>query len=287
MSRLLQSVCAVVLTGVILLTGATAAAEPTDEHVLIVGVSRGHGSDSRLVKGLGEHLQRSGLLLTGESLSTADRACESPDCTLALARRADAQLVLTARLQDNPPSTVFITMALFDAVRRAPFQETALCDPCNQDSLLGKLSDVADKLIRQSREARQSPPPAPLSPKVPEIPLTPSELGPASRLAITADSQLGVTPRLGDRFSRKQKVWAGVLGGLAAVSLATAIALTVTDGQSTDRPCAMTMPNHGCAIDNVAGYAAAYALTGALAIGVGISLAWPENTKKFAYAEVR
>lgn len=285
MSR--RSICAAVLTGVILLVAATAAAEPTDEHVLIVGVSRGHGSDSRLVKGLGEHLQRSGLLLTGESLSAADRACESPDCTLALARREDAQLVLTARLQDNPPSTVFITMALFDAVRRAPFQETALCDPCSQDSLLGKLSDVADKLIRQSREARQSPSPAPPSPQVPAIPLPPSDPGPVSSLAIAADGRSGVTPGPMDRFSRKKKIWAGVLGGLAVVTLATAIALTATDGQATDRPCALRMPSHGCVIDNVAGYATTYALTGALAIGVGITLAWPENAKKYAYAEVR
>ena len=285
MSR--RSICAAVLTGVILLVAATAAAEPTDEHVLIVGVSRGHGSDSRLVKGLGEHLQRSGLLLTGESLSTADRACESPDCTLALARREDAQLVLTARLQDNPPSTVFITMALFDAVRRAPFQETALCDPCNQDSLLGKLSDVADKLIRQSREARQSPPPAPLSPQVPAIPLTPSDPGPVGSLAIAADGRSAMTAGPMDRFSRKKKIWAGVLGGLGVVTLATAIALTATDGQATDRPCALRMPSHGCVIDNVAGYATTYALTGALAIGVGITLAWPENAKKYAYAEVR
>ena len=285
MSR--QSICAVVLSTVILLTATRAAAESTDEHVLIVGVSRGHGSDSRLVKGLGEHLQRSGFLLTGESLAAADRACESPDCTLALARREDAQLVLTARLQDNPPSTVFITMALFDAVRRAPFQETALCDPCNQDSLLGKLSDVADKLLRQSREARQSPPPAPLTPLVPAVSLTPPDLGPASRLAITAEGQPGMTMGRGDRFSRKQKILAGVFGGLAAVSLATAIALTVTDGQDTSRPCVMRMPSHGCAIDNVAGYATGYALTGALAIGIGLTLAWPENAKKFAYAEVR
>lgn len=288
MSRLLRSIWAVVITGVILLPAA-AVAEPTDEHVLIVGISRGRSSDARLVKGLGEHLQRSGLLLTGESLPAADRACESPDCIGELARRQGAQLVLTARLQDNPPSTVFITMALFDAVRRAPFQATALCDPCSQESLLGKLSDVADKLIRQSREARETPAAAPLTPAVPILSPAPSDLELASRLTASVEGQAakGVKLGVGDRFSRKQKIWAGVLGGLAAVSLATAIGLTVTDGQDTTRSCAMRLPTHGCAIDNVAGYATGYALSGALAIGVAITLAWPENAKKYAYAEVR
>lgn len=289
MRRLLQVICAVVITGVILLPTA-ASAQPTDEHVLIIGVSRGRSSDSRLLKGLGEHLQRSGLLLTGESLTAADRTCEAPDCIENLARREGAQLVLTAKLQDNPPSTVFITMALFDAVRRAPFQATALCDPCSSESLLGKLSDVADKLVRQSREARESPAAAPLTPSVPIVPAVAApgvDLDAGGPLAITGGGQTakGAERGFNARLSLPRKLIAGALGTAALGLLIQSAVWVMSDGS----PCARDQPAMAllvdgrpsyCVFDNKKAYGAGFAVTGGLLIGVGLTLFLPESTKK-------
>jgi len=282
MNRLLRSFWALIIAGLFVASETNASAEPADERVLVLAVSKGRGSDARLVKGVSEHLQRSGMVVTGESLSSADRACESTECIEALATRVDAQLVLTAQLQENTPNTVFITMALLDAVRRAPFQATALCDQCNHEALIGKLSDVADKLIKQSREARQSPIRSTQPPNIPTVPLVPDGLGIGSNPTTVTNGGHPSKVEKGfcTNLSLRRKVIAGVLGGLAGAALITAIILNVTDKQYTSLPCTATNSQGLCRLDNVGLYATGYALTGALAIGMGITLFWPTSTAK-------
>ena len=281
MNHLLRNFWAVVIAGLIVSSVAKADAQPANEQVLVVAVSKGHGSDSRLVKGLGEHLQQSGMLLAEETLSAQDRACESSECIESLANRTNSQLVLTAQLQENAPNTVFITMALFDAVRRAPFQATALCDQCNHEALIGKLSDVADKLIKQSREARQNPIRSTQPPIVPVVPLVSGDPGIGSN---HGGSNSGQFPKIEQGFfaklSPRRRVIAGVLGGLAGAALITSIALTATDKQYTSLPCEAMNSAGKCRLDNVGLYATGYALTGALAIGIGVTLFWPADTAK-------
>jgi hypothetical protein len=279
---LLRNLQAVVIAGLIGALVAKAGAQPSNERVLVIDVSKGRGSEARLVKGLSEHLERSGMLLTEGALSAQDRACDGPECIEELAKREGAGLVLTAKIQENAASSFFITMALFDALRRAPLQETAVCDQCNQELLIVKLNDVADKLIRQCREARLVPTHTTQSPNVPLVPSVTDHPGIGNNSGNPHQVNQGFFAGL----SPKRKIIAGVLGGLAGVALITGIALTATDGRDTTG-CVMKALNHVCVMDNVGGYATAYALTGALAVGVGFALFWPENPSKPVSSEVR
>ena len=284
MNRMLRSFSAIIIAGLFVASSTDASAEPAEERVLVLAVSKGRGSDSRLVKALSEHLQRSGMTLTGESLSSSDRACESSECIEALATRESAQLILTAQLQENAPNTVFITMALFDAVRKALFQATALCDQCNHDTLIGKLSDVADRLIKQSREARQTPVHSAEPPHVPIVPLV-SSGGPdiGSKPSVANGNPLQGKQGYFDKLSPKRKIAAGVLGGIGVATLITSVALAATNGQKTTAlGCNLNMNvmNDYCELQNTPLFGAGFALTGALAIGIGFTLFWPENTPK-------
>jgi hypothetical protein len=261
--------------------------------VLVVGVSRSRGSDSRLVRGLKEHLVRSGLLVAESSLSAQDRACDSADCIEELASREGAQLVLTAKLRESDPGGYFVTMALFDAVRRAPYQETALCEQCNPDALQEKLSDLSDKLLKQNREARRSPVPLASPPIVPTVPLVVAS-DPVAGAVVVGSRSVPASSGPGGgasvfvvKLTPRRKLAAGILGGLAGAGLVAAVVLTALDGQVTGRPCMMSTGTHGCALDTVGAYSAAYAVSGALAIGVGLTLFWPEKLGKPASSEVR
>ena len=286
MKRLLSSLWAVAILGTIM-SATTADADSTDERVLVVAVNKGHGSDARLVKGLSEHLQRSGTVIAEGALSPQDRACESSECIEELGKREGAQLVLTAKLQENTPNNFYITMALFDAVKRAPFQETAVCDECNPDALIGKLSDIADKLIKQCREARQAPVRPTHSPNVPTVPLLPPATLPNVN---STESGMPIHQGKNGHFanlSLTRKVVGGVLLGLGAVVLGTAIGLHATDDKFTLDPCMTARPDKGCVTDHRLGFGLGYGLTGALLISGSFTLFWPTGTAKPTNAGAR
>lgn len=272
MNSLLRSVC-ISVVATLLASSATVEAQPTDERVLVVGVSKTKGSDGRLAKSLSEHLQHAGMMLTEGALSASDRACESLDCLEELAKREGAQMALTAKVQENAPNSFFITMALFDAARRAPFQETALCDQCNHEALVGKLSDLADKLVSQCREARQhpnsgNPTQAPYVPSVPLVPLPGTD--PVQRPQV----------QQGFKLSPQRKILAGVLGGAAGAALITSIALAATNGNRTSLGCDLRtdVKSDYCELHNIPVFATGFALTGVLAVGLGFTLFWPEKS---------
>lgn len=275
MNSLLRSLWAVVITSFMLSSVGSAAAQPSDERMLVLAVGKGRGSDARLVTGVSEHLQRAGMLLTEGSLTAQERACDSPECIEELARREGASLALTAKIQESSSSSFFITMALFDVVRRAPLQETAVCDQCNQELLIIKLGDVADKLIRQCRAARQGPARLTPPPNVPIVPLVP-ELPGASTNGSGSPPQ--VEPGFFAKLSPTRKIAAGVLGGLAAATLITSIALTAKNGSDTTG-CTLRpdVKNDRCILNTTSGFATGYALTGVLVIGVGVTLFWPSK----------
>lgn len=286
MNRMLRSFLAIIVAGLFVASSTNASADPADERVLVLAVSKGRGSDARLVKALSEHLQRSGMTLTGESLSSSDRACESSECIEALATRESAQLILTAQLQENAPNTVFITMALFDAVRKAPFQATALCDQCDQEALIGKLSDVADKLIKQSRDARQNPVHTTLPPNVPTVPLLSAGPGATSNpgnssVAQPTQAKKGSVAQL----PLSRKIIAGALGAAALGVAVQSIIWAVNDGKyCNDDQSNMSILIDGkpsfCRFDNKTAYGAGFAITGGLVIGLGLTLFLPESTKQ-------
>lgn len=283
MSLLRIALQIVALAGPALFSCASAgAAETTSSRVLVIGVVRGHAADLRLTKGLSDHFAQTGLPSADGTLAASDRMCGEAGCMEALGARVGANLVVSADIQQNAPNIFFVTMALLDRLRNAPFQVKAPCDQCTQELLAEKLADLADQLILQSRAAPQViKPVAPTPPAVPTVPIVPLPGGDGS--LVVPDQNGGVAHKdvLADGFftnwSARRKLLLGVFGGLTGAFLITSITLTALDGTKTDRPCNLLNNSKECLLDTVGFYGAGYVLTGALVVGAVITLAWPSK----------
>lgn len=248
----------------------------TDENILLLGVSRAGKHDQRLTKDLTDHLARSGEQLSQRpTLSAQDRSCTDQECLDQLAAREKAQVVLTTQLQENGTDAYYVVMTLFDAVRHSPLTERNLCEQCTGDTLTLKLSDTADKLLKRYRDRKSGV----TTDTVGTVPTPP----PGANITDPPGGQLVVPPssassQSGQRWtlSQKQKIIAGVLGGLAGAALITSIALTATDKQDTTvLPCGSTL----CALDNKGLYIGGYVATGLLLGGVALTIFWPGEKK--------
>lgn len=280
LSKALQNMAA--LAGLAIFSCAsTSAAETMASRVLVIGVVRSHTIDHRLTKGLSEHFARTGLPPAEGALSASDRTCGESGCMDELGARVGANLVVSANVQQNAPNVFFVTMALLDRLRNAPFQVKAACDQCTQELLAEKLADLADQLVLQSRSAPQSVSPmTPTQPAVPTVPIVPSPSGDASLISPKKNGEMhGEAPGVGffANWSPRRKSLLGVLGGLTGAFLITSITLTTMDGTKTNRPCNLINNSKECLLDTVGFYGAGYAVTGALAVGAVLTLAWPSK----------
>ncbi len=248
--------------------GSQAQGAPTEEIVLLVGVTHGQRSEARLARGLEEHLRLTGETLAASSrLTPAERLCSDGECLERLARREHAGLAVTVSLRDSGPQSYFVTMALFDAQRRLPVQTESLCDTCGPDELATKLSDLSDKTFRLYR-ARLQPGAGPgVGP-----------LGESSPRAVDAASGPAVAPPAVGRaqLPTRRKIIAGVLGAAALGVLIPSIFWSVKDGQPAPPPCADDpLAVQDCRYDNKALYGVGYALTAALTGGLLLTLFVP------------
>ena len=275
---------------------ATSFAQSSEDRVLVVGVAKGKSVDLRLTKALSEHLERTGsVAVIPNELTTSERLCTDQDCLEVIARRSDAQIVVSVVLQQNAPGSFYITLGLFDVTRRAPFQDSVLCEHCGQAELLAKLSDATDRLIAKCRESRQEKLPVESVPSVAEpapatrlIPTIPMDAGAASgsdSAAVSGPAILAM-PRTrsrivdGSGLSRDRKILLGILGGVTVVALGTAIGLHVKDrSPEPSSSCNLNpaAPMDSCLQDNRTLYVTGYPVAAASAIGLGITLLWPRS----------
>lgn len=254
---------------------------------------------------LTEHLHRRGIQIVSGSAEEAAAACTTPECLESLVRHENVGFLFTAQVDESSPESLAITVTLFDVVRRAALQESATCSQCNKTLLGHKLNDIADELISRCREARLGnpvpnqtlqtaivlPPPPPAvaaaaaaaaaapTPAAAQTPAAP----PPIAMPATTPTVLRRPPQPRGLFARlpaSRRVLAGVLGGLAGAALLTSIVLTATDGLDTPLGCDLRTDvlQDKCVLKNKPLYATGYALTGALAIGIGFTLFWPTKS---------
>lgn len=259
---------------------ATAHRVVADEGVLLVGILRGDRADSKLTKLLSEHLARSGQRqLSRGSLTPADQLCSRQECLEKLAQRESVKLLLTVHIPAQPEhGPAVLTTALYDAEHRIPFVAEAVCEQCSPEKLMRMLSEQSDKVLQRC-QAYEPQPASGATTAAPTLTpaLTPATLGSGSGGAqLTSTAPAPEPLRWPHSLSPRRKKIIGVLGGLAAASLVTSIALTATDQQYTSLPCAMTGPEQRCRLDNVGLYAPGYALTGGLLLSAGFLLFWPD-----------
>jgi len=272
------------LLSLAMLAPSPAAAQRGSETVLLLGVQRGGKVDSKLTHSLYDALAKSGESMVKENaLAAGERLCGNEECLSQLASREGAKVVLGVQLQDTSPTSQYVTMLLFDVERRVPSEERTICDKCTPTQLLSALVDLSDRSLRSFRDKRtvQGQTQAAGTP-APALP--PGTEGAASSQPGTAPPLLPATSLPsspgagnGDAFSRwspRRKVAAGVLTGLLVAALIPTIALHVTDGQDTSvLSCGDTA--RFCRLQNLPLYATGYAISGALAIGLGITFLWP------------
>lgn len=114
-------------------------------------------------------------------------------------------------------------------------------------------------------------------------PAAPVEREESPLAAVTKSTPSRTERRFTDRLpplTPRRKLIAGILGGLGAATLVTAVALHITDGQMTTMDCAAgTASAKVCVLDNKIPYTLGYAATSAFAVSIGMTLLWPERPK--------
>lgn len=273
-------------------TTAPALAQRSGEMVLLLGVQRAGKVDPKLTRSLRDALTKAGETLAKDNaLVGPERLCNNEACFSQLASREGAASVLSAQIQDTP-SGPFLTMSVYDADRQVTGVERMVCDKCTPPQTLSAIVDLGTRILRDAREKRSTAatetPSSPTSGTSPMSGSTPTSgttpPGEATSLpgttpppATAQPLETPAQPATGDFFSRwptKRKVAAGVLAGLLVATLIPTIALFATDGQDTT--LVGCSGNSGfCKLQNKPLWAAGFGLSGALAIGIGITFAWP------------
>lgn len=273
---------------------APAFAQRSGEAVLLLGVQRAGKVNPQLTKSLRDALNKAGETLAKDNaLVGPERLCNNEACFSQLASREGASSVLSAQIQDTP-SGPFITMSVYDADRHVTGIERMVCDKCTQPQTITALVDLGTRILRDAREKRNAT--AAEAPSSPSSGTTPSMSGstptsgttqPADVTATPAPTPAPATalpmepptqPANGDFFSRwpkQRKVAAGVLAGLLVATLIPTIALFATDGQETSL-IGCTSNSGLCKLRTRPLWAAGFGISGALAIGIGITFAWPQ-----------
>src|SRR5262245_23027416 len=86
-------------------------AQRGQKGVLLIGVQRNGKVDAKLTHAVYAHLLKVGEAMTREnSLAAPERLCSNEECQSQLASREGAKAVLSSMVQDNGPSSLYVTV---------------------------------------------------------------------------------------------------------------------------------------------------------------------------------
>jgi hypothetical protein len=257
------------------------------DPVLSLGVQSSGKYDAKLSAMLRDSLAKGGELLVQDARVTApERLCTNAECMTQLGSREGAKLVVSTQLRPSGPNSQYLTTVVFDVARRVPHDEHGLCDRCSPDLLSRTIAELAERSLRNYRErvsvlgAPTAPTPltappsaAPAAPGTSEPPLpTAAPATPAAPTpAVTPSEPAASSEDFWSRMPKNRKIIAGVLGGALLLALVPTVALHATDGQETGLACAKAP----CVLHNQPLYIGGYALSGALAVGLTLTILWP------------
>lgn len=273
----------------------------------VVAAIRSHEEEPSLSRVVAEHIRRRGIPALEGATTESALACTIPECLESLVRHENVGFLFTAQIDESSGDPAVITMTLFDVVRRAALQETGTCSHCNKVAIGLKLNEIADELITRCRDARNgasvpnqtlqtqivlpSLSAAPPAPRTPEV--APPQPAAAPAPAAQAAPPLAPPPPPAKKgffakLPKSRRILTGVLGGLAGAALITSVILTATDGLDTSLGCDLRTDvlQDKCVLKNKPLYATGYALTGALAVGIGFTLFWPSKASQGSASEV-
>lgn len=259
------------------------------DPVLSLGVQSSGKYDAKLSAMLRDSLAKGGELVVQDGrVTAAERLCTNAECMTQLGSREGAKLVISTQLRPSGPNSQYLTTVVFDVARRVPHDEHGLCDRCSPDLLSRTIAELAERSLRNYRErvsvlaAPVAPTPlstapgaAPTAPGTSEPPLptaapaTPAPAAPTP--AVTSGEPVSSSEDFWSRMPKNRKIAAAILGGALLLTLVPTVALHATDGQETGLACAKAP----CVLHNQPLYIGGYALSGALAVGLTLTILWP------------
>ena len=260
-------------------------AQRGSDPVLALGVQSSGKYDVKLSAGLRDALAKSGELLVQDGkVTAADRLCTNAECMTQLGNREGAKLVVSTQLRPSGAGSQYLTTVVFDVARRVPHDEHGVCDRCSPELLSRTISDLAERSLRNYRErvAVLTPPaaapmtlPGTAEPPTP-APAVAAATPPATEApAATASEPATNSEDFWSRMPKNRKIAAGILGGALLLTLIPTVALHATDGQETGLACSSAP----CILHNQPLYIGGYALSGALAVGLTLTILWPSGNK--------
>ena len=204
-----------------------------------------------------------------------------------LGSREGAKLVISTQLRPSGPNSQYLTTVVFDVARRVPHDEHGLCDRCSPDLLSRTIAELAERSLRNYRERcrfsrlQLRPPlltaPASAAPAAREPRSHPSDGGTGPADPSSPDAG-GHAERACDqqrdfwsRMPKNRKIAAGISAVPCSLHLFRTVALHATDGQETGLACGSAP----CVLHNQPLYIGGYALSGALAVGLTLTILWP------------
>jgi hypothetical protein len=255
--------------------------------VLSLGVQSSGKYDAKLSAMLRDSLAKGGELLVQDARVTApERLCTNAECMTQLGSREGAKLVVSTQLRPSGPNSQYLTTVVFDVARRVPHDEHGLCDRCSPDLLSRTIAELAERSLRNYRErvsvlgaptaptpltAPQSAAPAAPGTSEPPLPAAAPATPAAPTPAVTPSEPAASSEDFWSRMPKNRKIVAGILGGALLLALVPTVALHATDGQETGLACAKAP----CVLHNQPLYIGGYALSGALAVGLTLTILWP------------
>ncbi len=295
-----RSSLVVTLALIALIVPLSASAQGSGETLLLVGVQRAGKVDPKLSRALYDYLTKHGeSLLKDNVLAPPERLCTNDECLGQLTSREGAQVAIVGQIQEGSPTSLYLTMRLFDDERRQSLEERSICEKCTAQQLSGAIFDLSDRLLRTYRDKKAAsnapPPPVATAPTAPAnagaspvgTPPTP-DLSPAGAAAPTAAPPPAAAPLTIERsapstgsdffgrWSRQRRIAAGVLSGLLVAALIPSVALQATDGTETTLIGCTSAANY-CVLQNKPFYITGYAVSGALAVGLAITFLLPTS----------
>lgn len=247
--------------------GAAGAQEP--ERLLVLAVTQADRLDPKRQQVLTEFLEHSGeAVVERPRLSTADRRCSHLECLTKLASRTRANLIFSVQIE-AVEEKLRATVWLFDARTATPQKDAGLTEEPQLEEFLKERMARLLKSHRAEQAISAAPPRGTAEPA-----------GSAAPEGVAAAETKPPPPPPSGVAQRKKTLptWrkglAWTLGGAAAAGLLSGVVLTVLNHRPTGGVCGHEL-NGGCVLDTTGGYAASYAASGVLLVGVGLAVGLP------------
>lgn len=274
---------AVLLPLLLILAPQIAWGQASSSSVLVLRVNRDGRYHAGLTRILNDFIEQTGTkTVHAAGLRSEDRRCDDPTCLTDIAESNKASVILAATIDRHGTKERLIRVWLYD-VRTGHDRHAK--DACDEVDLEERLKSLAGRLVSSlnaPEEAPSPPPPPPPEPPTAAVSTPPLALPQAKEQAPAIRPSSGPIPvaepgqPVGKEKWRRSAWRTGLgagLGVLTALSLGTAITLTVFNGQMTSGTC---YPADGLTPRCQAGYmpllTAGYAVSGAALVGSILTL---------------